>query len=391
MVRFGKYDRSHSQTGMRRSMRRSIRFSACLSGCAGLFALLVNLSAADAAPLQLNQQQYNQQQQGGYAQGNGQQGASQQNGQAIPRGPIDPRISQQAPRSSQDSILPRPFAELSADHLAYIDQLLAYWEGSSAKIDMFECEFESWEYDPVFGPKRDAEGVLPAKTISRGTIKFKAPDKGLYFVHHIWEYRQTDDPRAEPYQPAMIDRGDKAAEPMQEKWICDGEFVFEYNFQDKKLIKRELPPELKGEGLAHGPLPFLFGAKKDDIKTRYWLRVITPEGSQGEYWLEAYPKYPADARNYQKVVIILDEADFLPKATELFDPNFHAETNPARTVFQFNKREIFNEGNSLNPENLIKRFSREFFNPKAERGWQLIEQPYAETAANPQGHEQGRR
>ena len=38
-------------------------------------------------------------------------------------------------------------------------------------------------------------------------------------------------------------------------------------------------------------------AKAEEIKIRYWLQVITPSTSKGEYWLEAYPKTMADAGN----------------------------------------------------------------------------------------------
>ena len=71
---------------------------------------------------------------------------------------------------------------------------------------------------------------------------------------------------------------------------------------------------MQGKAIVDGPLPFLFGAKADKIKARYWLRVITPSDAKGEYWLEAWPKSRYDSANFQRVEIILDEKDYLPKA-----------------------------------------------------------------------------
>lgn len=287
--------------------------------------------------------------------------------------PIDGRQQAQSPLP-QDAFLPRPFPELNQEHAQYLDQLLAYWEYSSAQIEMFECKFDRWQYDPVFGPReRDENGQMLAKTISSGLIKYKAPDKGLFAVESIWAYQGAAQPQDNPYQ----------LNGMQERWICDGQHILQYDFENETIVKRELPPELQGQGLKDGPLPFLFGAKKDELKARYWLRVITPKDTVGEYWIEAYPKFPLDARNYQKVVVILDEKDFLPKATELFDPNFDPQKNPGRQVFRFKDREIFNSSGLSIPA-IIERFKREFFEPKAPRGWKVIEEAYgANTAQAP--------
>lgn len=312
----------------------------------------------------------NQQGYGGQQGSVGQQGPIGQQGGGGAQGAIDQQNL--APR-----ILPCPFPQLSPEHIAYLDQLLGFWEHSSGQIDMFQCKFNRWVYDPVFGPPRDANGELPAKTISSGQIKYKTPDKGLFFVEGIWQYTASGDPQAEPWQPTGL----------QEQWICDGIHIHEFDYENKQLIKRELPPEMRGKGLSNGPLPFLFGAKKDELNARYWVRVITPQDATGEYWIEAYPKYPADARNYYKVVIILDESDFLPRATEIFDPNYHPQTNPTRTVFEFEERKIFKEG-QVNLD-IRKLFAPEFFEPKVDRDWKEIFQPYREAAMALPNQEQG--
>ena len=45
---------------------------------------------------------------------------------------------------------------------------------------------------------------------------------------------------------------------------------------------------MQGEAIADGPIPFIFGAKVDKMKQRYWIRDITPKEEIGKRtWLEA--------------------------------------------------------------------------------------------------------
>ena len=93
-----------------------------------------------------------------------------------------------------------------------------------------------------------------------------------------------------------------------------------------------------------------------------------PKEAQNEIWLEAYPKTRRGAVNFQKVHVIIDRADFLPKGLVLFDRNFHPQSNPARTTFTFDSREV-NWNVTLDRLNL---FHREFYEPKAPQGWKKI-------------------
>ena len=76
--------------------------------------------------------------------------------------------------------------------------------------------------------------------------------------------------------------------------------------------------ELQGKAIADGPLPFIFGTKKEQITKRYWLRDVTPTSDLGKkIWLEAMPKFQQDAANFSSATIILDEADFTPHALSI--------------------------------------------------------------------------
>jgi len=250
-----------------------------------------------------------------------------------------------------------PFPPLNAAHQKYLDQVLGYWEHSSAQIKKYRCKFTRWQYDPVFGPRVDPKtGDIPAKTIATGVIQYAKPDKGMYEVTSHYDYTPPKEAGGKAqYLPRK--------ENVFEKWICDGNSVFEFDFPRKVLIERQLPPEMRGKAIGDGPLPFMFGAEIEKVKRRYWLRVITPPNTVGEYWLEAWPKSRQDAANYKKVKVIIDEKDFLPKGIEIFATNYDAKKNPARTAFVFEERKVNFIG--LKDLDKLQLFHNAFHRPKA--------------------------
>jgi TIGR03009 family protein len=185
------------------------------------------------------------------------------------------------------------------------------------------------------------------------------PDKGMFKVEKIMDY-------APPVNPGEKAKYVPRQEGTGEWWICDGQSVFEHDAKNKELIQRELPPQMRGKAIAEGPLPFLFGAEREKIKQRYWIQPLPmPPDVKGEYWLEAYPKTRQDAANYQKVHVIIDHSDFLPKGLVIFDRNFDPVRNPTRTTLTFDNRQV-NWSVALDRLNI---FYREFYEPKVPFGW----------------------
>jgi len=284
-------------------------------------------------------------------------------------GPQNPAATQAHPQAQHTAAPPRvailqqPFPQLTEAHQKYLDKILQFWEFKSQKINHYQCEFQRWEYDPVFGPRVDVKtGQAPHKTFSKGVIKYAAPDKGLFRVQDIYHYTPA---KAAGESPQYLKRKDEYGE----HWVCDGKSVFEFEERNRQLVENKLPAAMQGKAIVDGPLPFLFGAESKKFKARYWVRVVTPPGVKGEYWLEAWPKRRADAANFKKLTIMIDEKEFLPKAIEVFNPNYDARTNPARTVFMFNGRQVNSFSNQiaqLNP------FMKSFFNPATPAGWKRI-------------------
>ena len=234
-----------------------------------------------------------------------------------------------------------------------------YWQFKTSKIERYRCDFKRYEYEMIrrLAQPNQTDYEFVNKTYTEGKIQYAAPDKGLFKVQVIKH-------RTPPKQPGGPPEWKDQVSGPREHWVCDGESVFEFNYSDKQLIVRPLPPGMKGKQIAEGPLPFMFGAKKDQIERRFWVHVITPKNAENEFHLEAEPRTSQDAENFRMLHIIIDGGDFLPKAMVLF----HRHNN-AKTTFLFEKREV-NWNTTLADLNI---FHRDFFEPALPaRDWKKV-------------------
>ena len=71
---------------------------------------------------------------------------------------------------------------------------------------------------------------------------------------------------------------------------------------------------------------------------------MTPKEEIGKtVWLEAYPKFQHDAANFRRAVVILNDADFIPSALQIFPPGIAAKNpklQPANTAYRFDNSKI---------------------------------------------------
>ncbi len=259
-----------------------------------------------------------------------------------------------APEQSPQPPAPQPPFQLTAAQQQAVDQLLTYWERYSSRVKRYRCSFTWWEYDSNFGP----QDPNTAKTCSDGELRYEAPDKGLFHVVQVKHHTKQPDGTIK-YLPRPGENG--------KYWTCNGKAIFQFDYLNKRLRVAELPPQMQGAGIADGPLPFLFGAKAEKIKGRYWVQIIAPpEGKEGqEYWLQAFPKTRKDAANFKMVEVILDAKLFLPSAIQVYDPGYNGRGNFSRSVFVFHDRKV-NERLSLN---LLKG---DPFTPNAPLGWRKV-------------------
>lgn len=247
-----------------------------------------------------------------------------------------------------------PF-QLTPQQEAELDITLKSWETSSAAVKTFHSDFIRWEYDPVWGPQNSA------KTEAAGVVRYQAPDKGLFQITAAKNYNTT------------TSKFDPSTDISQlEHWVCDGTYVFHVDHRTKQMLKTELPPNMRGTQIADGPLPFVFGQKADKLKARYWVRIVTPPDVKDQIWLEAIPKYQADAANYKKVDLILDAKKLSPLAIQTHDPN--PQTN-IRVVYQFSGHKI----NGI----FDNTWFNNFIAPNVPSGYKLVEERYNDPASQP--------
>ncbi len=199
--------------------------------------------------------------------------------------------------------LPAPF-QLSAEEQRRIDLILQHWENKTKHIRHFSCKFYRWEYQPQWA--KDIWSQSVARTVSEGVIDHQTPDKANFQVtkFHVLQGKGNDG------KPAYL------AEKHLEHWICDGNKIYEYEPRQQHVIERRLPPEWQGKSILEGPLPFLFGAKAETLKTRYWIKELTPQ-VKDEIWLDIHPRNRQSAVNFQNVQVMLAASDFLPNGMRI--------------------------------------------------------------------------
>ncbi|HEY2761707.1 MAG TPA: hypothetical protein VGI75_13215, partial [Pirellulales bacterium] len=200
--------------------------------------------------------------------------------------------------------LPTPFT-LTPQQQEELDKLLTDWEAASSKVDLFSCDILRMEYDSTFG------GPDKLRTVSNGDLRYKSPDKGLFRLTKSQEYRQD----------SATHRWElKDIEP-QEYWTCDGKSTYQVDTKQKLVIEDPIPPSMQGKSITDGPLPFVFGAKADVLKKRYYMRTVTPPAEANtRVWLEAFPKSQRDAANFAWVELILTKDTKLPVAIQIYSP-----------------------------------------------------------------------
>jgi TIGR03009 family protein len=253
----------------------------------------------------------------------------------------------------------QPFPTLNDAEQKYIDTVLDVWEKRTAQINTFECTFKRYIFNATVDPKNP-------ESIAEGFIRYKNPDKGVFKEDAQATLAGTKPDGSPEYKV-------NPAAPHGDWWVCDGEWVHNLDRREKKAVRTQLPPELRGNNIPLSPLPFLFGVKAAEVKARYYVRGLTPPKDSKDVWIEAWPKRADDAGNYSRVQVALDRSDSLPNAMIMFMPNW-ASNAQNREVFNFAQREV----NSNNLLDKIKEnvFMKAFIDTKVPSDWNVIQEPW---------------
>jgi TIGR03009 family protein len=299
--------------------------------------------------------------------------------QTGPQQPGTPRLNPAQIVNPRRIIQPQGFP-LEAAHTKYVNDLLDWWEKNSKQVAKYKCDFRRYEYDTDNVNWRDPQtNRLAAHKIIQGEIRFAAPDRARYETTKAMRFFKP--PQRQGEQAEYQDIDDETA---QERWICDGKSLFDFEFSQKRLYETKIPIEMQGN-VAESPLPFIFGAEKKAILDRYWVRSVTPKGVENEYWLELFPKKAKDAQNYSKIEVIIAKEDFLPKAMHMYLAGYDPKKgNEKSRYFLFENREV----NSQLAK--FQDFFGAFVRPRVPFGWERVDTQVAlqqRQAASPVGQQ----
>jgi TIGR03009 family protein len=278
--------------------------------------------------------------------------------------PLPPTEQPSRVQSSPSPIQVPAGFQLNALQQARLDQVLEAWQAESGRVVTFKCSFERWEYNVAFGPGQQ----IPLNK-DKGEVSYNRPDKGSFQITEINIFQAQPIPPGQ--QPSAQPQGTwvKQANAIGEHWVCDGRSVFEYRHDQKQLVERPIPPDMQGQAIADGPLPFLFGAEAAKLKQRYWIRIEQENAS--EFWLVARPRHQAQAADFTEVEVMLDRERLLPKAMQVHLPS------GSRHLYMF---DIANA--SVN--NPLARLGALFERPRTPIGWKrVVENAPVEQAAQP--------
>ena len=194
---------------------------------------------------------------------------------------------------------PQPPFQLTPNEQKIVDELLKCWEETNSRIKTFKCEFVECEYDETLAPTDPEYRKNENKrSEAKGVIKYKRPDQGAFKVEEMVEYNVN----THQYDPVKNHL---------EHWVCDGKAIYQFDPAAKELVVYSIPEEMRGNAIADGPVPFIFGSSAEKLKQRYWIRENTPKGLIGKAtWLQIFPKFQHDAANFEMAVLTLNDVDF---------------------------------------------------------------------------------
>ena len=205
--------------------------------------------------------------------------------------------------SADGGILPPPDDyQITQEEAALLDQFLQKWEEFGRNIKKVACSVETQEKGGgLYGEDKNA----PPLSHNFGEFKFIAPNKLLYHVLGEYVYEKEADGKKKPeYKEGL---GEK-------KIVLDGKSFTEYDYKKRVALVTPIPEDQQNKDLTmDGPIPIFFIAKAENLKRRFYMKLITkPEKQDSEVWIEAWPRQAADGQSFQRIIILLRLSDLQP-------------------------------------------------------------------------------
>ena len=219
--------------------------------------------------------------------------------------PSPPKLApaDDSPKPTGDKTKAYPAELIPEEVTPEIEELLKTWEAKSSKIKSLHGKQTRSEFNTVFKVEK----------ISLGRFFLETPDKGRIDMLAVKNLKKgavssRKDAEGTPYS---LETG------QSERWICTGDAIVMINEDEKTYQRDEIPESERGKNIVHSPLPFLFGMKADEAKTRFKLKIIREQ--KDEVQILVIPLMEKDLQNYEKAIVVLDKKNYLPKTVRLRD------------------------------------------------------------------------
>ena len=107
-----------------------------------------------------------------------------------------------------------------------------------------------------------------------------------------------------------------------EKYLCTGNFLYQWSPAEKVIRRHELPTPKPGQLADDNFLSFLFGMKAADAKARYQMTYVpAPANDKWYQYLQIEAKQVADKADFTKARLVLMAHNYLPRQLWFLQPN----------------------------------------------------------------------
>jgi len=169
-----------------------------------------------------------------------------------------------------------------------LDDILASWERSMKGVTSLTATLNRTTLQKTF----------QATEVFEGTAKYMRPNLAMLYM-------------SKKNRPEIF-----------EKYVCSGNFLYEFVPREKLLRVHELPQPKQGQVGEDNLLTFLFGMKAAEAKRRYDLMVLAPPPNDKWYfYILIKPKTQRDKNDFSRARLVLHNTTFLPRQLWFEQPN----------------------------------------------------------------------
>ena len=174
-----------------------------------------------------------------------------------------------------------------------LDAVLSNWEKAMLNVQSLSAEVKRTHLDKTF------QGT----TVFEGTANYLRGGAG-----------QTS--------RASLELFKKGQPQAFEKFLCTGNFLYEWSPAEKVIKRHELPAPKPGQLAEDSFLSFLFGMKADDAKARFQITYVpAPANDKWYQYLRIQPKLTADKADFTEARMVLLANNYLPRQLWFLKPN----------------------------------------------------------------------